>query len=128
MQRRAPRRPVERAAQRLSIDGEHALADGADVIEEGLEGPPEGGGAEQPEHPAERVVARQAILEAQKFPQQRLAVLGELGEVHAALRPADRGDQRDRQDVEQLVALRIAPTRVGDLSERVDQRHASSLR
>ena len=126
MQRRAARRPVEGAAQRLAVDGEHPVAGGAEIVEEGLEGAPEGGRIEQAEHPAEGVVARQAILQAQEFPQQRLAVLGELGEVDAALRAADRGDQRDRQDVEQLVPLRIAAPRVGDLSKRVDQRHASS--
>ena len=73
-------------------------------------------------------MAGQAILQAEEVPQQHLAVLGELGEVDAALRAADRGDQRDRQDVEQLVPLGIAPPRVGDLSKGVDQRHASSTK
>jgi hypothetical protein len=71
-------------------------------------------------------MARQAIPEAQEFPQQRRAVLGELGEVDAALRAAHRGDQRDRQDVEQFMPLRIPPPRVGNLSKRVDQGHGSS--
>ena len=71
-------------------------------------------------------MARQAILQAEEFPEQRLAVLGELGKVDAALRPADRRDKRDRQDVEQLVPLCIPPPRVRDLSERVDQGHVSS--
>ena len=128
VQRRAAGGAVEGAAQRLAVDGEHPVAGGAEVVEEGLEGAPEGRRIEQAEHPGEGVVARQAILQAQEFPQQRLAVLGELGEVDAALRAADRRDQRDRQDVEQLVPLRIAPPRVGDLSKRVDQGHASSIR
>jgi hypothetical protein len=71
-------------------------------------------------------VARQAVLQAEKLPEQRLAVLGELGEVHTALRAAHRRDQRDRQDVEQLVPPRVATPRVGDLPEGVNQRHASS--
>ena len=127
VQRRAARRPVEGAAQGLAVDGEHAVAGGAEVVEEGLEDTTEGSRIEQPEHPGEGIMARQAILQAEEFPQERLAVLGELGEVDAALGAADRGDQRDRQNVQQLVPLRVAPPRVGDLSKRVDQRHASSI-
>ena len=36
MQGRAPRRPVERAAQRLAVDGEHPVAHSAEVVEKGL--------------------------------------------------------------------------------------------
>ena len=127
VQRRAARGAVERAPQRLAVDGEHPVARRPEIVEEGLEAPREGGGVEQAEDAAEGVMARQAIPEAQEFPQQRLAVLGELGEVDAALRAADRGDQRDRQNVEQFMPLRIPPPRVGDSSERVDQGHVSSI-
>ena len=73
-------------------------------------------------------MAGQAIPEAEEFPEQRLAVLRELGEVDAALRAADRGDERDRKDVEQIVALGIASPRVGDPSKGVDQGHVSFFR
>lgn len=127
VQGRAARGAVEGAPQRLAVDGEHPVPGGAEFVEEGFERPHEGRRIEQAEHPAESVVARQAILQAQELPEQRLSVLGELGEVHAALGAADRRHQRDRQDVEQLKPLRIPPPRVRDLSKRVDQRHASSF-
>ena len=68
VQRRAARRPIEGAAQGLAVDREHAVAGGAEIIEEGLEGAAEGGRIEQPEHPAEGVVAWQAIPQAEEFP------------------------------------------------------------
>ena len=128
VERRAARGAIEGAAQRLAVDGEHPVAGGAEIVEEDLEGASEGDRIEQAEHAGEGVVAGQAILQAEEFPEQRLAVRGELGEVDAALRAADRGHQRDRQDVEQRVPLGIAPPRVGDLSKGVDQGHASSSR
>ena len=128
VERRAARGAIEGAAQRLAVDGEHPVAGGAEIVEEDLEGASEGGRIEQAEHAGEGVVAGQAILQAEEFPEQRLAVRGELGEVDAALRAADRGHQRDRQDVEQRVPLGIAPPRVGDLSKGVDQGHVSSSR
>ena len=106
--------------------GEHPVAGGAEIVEEDLEGASEGDRIEQAEHAGEGVVAEQTILQAEEFPEPRLAVRGELGEVDAALRAADRGHQRDRQDVEQRVPLGIAPPRVGDLSKGVDQGHMSS--
>jgi len=127
VQGRAARGAVEGAAQRLAVDGEDPVARRPEVVEEGLEAAREGGGVEQAEDAAEGVVARQAVLQAQEFPQERLPILRELREVHAALRPADRRHQRDRQDIEQLVALRIPPPRVGDLSKRVDQSHGFLL-
>ena len=72
-------------------------------------------------------MARQAILEAQELPQQRLPIHGELGEVDAALCATDRRHQRDRQDVQQLVPLRIAAPRVGNLPQTVDQTCHRSL-
>ena len=104
VQGRAAGRPVEGPAQRLAVDGEHPVAPGAEVIEEGLEDTAEGGRIEQAEDSAERVVARQPILQAQEFAEQRLTVIGELREVHTTLRAADRRHQRDRRNVQQPVA------------------------
>jgi hypothetical protein len=73
-------------------------------------------------------VARQAFLQAQEFPQKRLAVLGEVREIDATLRAADRGHQRDRQDAEQFSPLGVPPPRVGDLPKRLDQRCHRLLR
>ena len=96
MQRRAAGGAIEGAPQRLAVDGEHAVAGGAEIVEKGLEGAGEGRRIEQPEHPAEGVVARQAILQAQEFPQQRLAVLGEFREVDAALRAQTEATARSQ--------------------------------
>ena len=81
---RAARGAVERAPERLAVDGEHPVARRPEVVEEGFERPPEGGRVEQPEHPTEGVVARQSVLQAQEFPKERLAILGELGKVRSA--------------------------------------------
>jgi hypothetical protein len=115
VQGRARRRPVEEALQRLAVDGEHPLAARGQVVEKRPEGLPEGGRVEQADDAADRVVARQTVLQAQEFLQERLAILGELSEVDATLGATDRGDERDRQIVEQRVPLRIPPPRVGDL-------------
>ena len=91
LQRRAARRAVEGAPQRLAVDRQHPRTVGTEVAKERLEGPPEGLRFEQVEDPAERVMAGQAVLQPQEFPQQWLPVAGEFGEIHATLRPADRG-------------------------------------
>lgn len=124
LQRRAARRAVEGAPQRLAVDRQHPRTVGTEVAKERLEGPSEGLRFEQAEDPAERVMAGQAVLQPQEFPQQRLPVAGEFGEIHATLPPADRGHQRDRQDIEQVMAPRIAPARVGHGAEdRVQRGH-----
>jgi hypothetical protein len=112
----------------LARDGEHAVTVDAEVVGKGLEGAGKAGRVEQPAHPAEDVVARQALLQAQEFPQKRLAVLGEVREIDATLRAADRGHQRARQDVEQRVPLGVPPPRGGELPKLLDQRCHRLLR
>ena len=114
MQGRAPRRPVERAAQRLAVDGEHPVAHSAEVVEKGCEGASEGGGIEQPEHPGEGVVAGQAILQAEEFPQQHLAVLDELAKSTQLSAPQTERPTRS-PECRAARAAGIAPPRIGDL-------------
>jgi hypothetical protein len=49
VQGRAAGGAVEGAPERLAVDGEHPVAGGPEVVEEGLEAPCEGGRVEQPE-------------------------------------------------------------------------------
>ncbi len=121
MQRRAARRTVERPAQGLAINCQNPQAIGAKVFQEGLEGTAKGLRVQQPEQPAEGVMTGQAILKAQKFPEQVLPVLGKLGKVNATLGPADRGHQRNHQKVQKRMALRIPRPRVGNLAKDRDQ-------
>jgi len=122
MQRRAVRRAVEGAAQRLAVDGQHPRPVRPKIGQKCVKRTPEGLRIEQPEHPREGVVARQAVLQPQEFPQQRRAVPRELREVHATLRPAHRRHQRDGQDVQQIMSPRVAAPRVRHLPENRDQR------
>jgi hypothetical protein len=66
----------------------------------------EGGRIEQPEHPAEGVVAGDAVLQPQELPQQALLRAAKQRHLRCALRAAQRGGQRDDQKLHQLV-LRI---------------------
>jgi hypothetical protein len=64
VQGRAAGGAVERPAQGLAVDRQHPGPLGPEVVEERLEGAAERLRIEQPEDAAERVVARQAILQA----------------------------------------------------------------
>jgi len=59
-------------------------------------------------------VARNTVLQPQKFPEQILAVGGEVGKIRTMLRPAHRRRQRDGQNFQQIMALGIARPRIGD--------------
>lgn len=121
MQRRAARRAVEGPPQGLAIDGDDPGPIGPEVAQERLEGPPEGLRVQKPEHPAEPVMARQAILRIEKLPQKHHPVLGELGKVHTAFRAAHRSHKGNRQDVEKVMPLRVPGPGIGQVPEDRDQ-------
>ena len=66
-------------------------------------------------------MAGQAILKAQKFPQEKLPVLGKFGKVHATLRAANRSNQRNCQQIEQLMPLRIPRPGVRNPTQNLQQ-------
>jgi hypothetical protein len=75
MQRRRPARGIDRSPQRLAIDGDHRLAGrrrafaerGGKAGHEATESLLEDRGIEKAKNPAERIVARHAVLKPQKF-------------------------------------------------------------
>ena len=67
-------------------------------------------GIEQTKDPAERVVARRAMLQGQKTAQERFLVLGELG--HRALPATQNRAQRNHQNFQQIVPTGIARARI----------------
>src|SRR4051794_30530730 len=83
MQRRLAAGRVERAAQDLAVDRDDTLSGFGEPRHEALKAGAELIGIEQTKDPAERVVARRAMLQGQKTAQERFLVLGELG--HRAL-------------------------------------------
>src|SRR4051794_19823134 len=58
------------------------------------------------------VMAWQPARQFEELAEQRLAVAGKVGEINAALRAANRGDQRDCQHIKQFVAPGIARARI----------------
>ena len=105
-----PALAIEAAPGGLAVDGDDRTAPdlpgkrGDEAAEAGLECVR----VEQPEDPRERVVARNAALQAQKTPQQRLLGASEQGHVDASFGAAQGRRQRDQQDLQQIVALGAA--------------------
>ena len=120
VQRRASAGRLERAAQRLAVEGHDAgavcpgggigpgpgsvVAPGAgEGDHEAAEGGFEGCGVEGLEHPAEGVVAGRAVGEADEATQHGQLGPREGGDVDAGPGAAQRGRQRDQQDLVQRV-------------------------
>src|SRR6202140_3506308 len=95
------------AAQGLAIDGHHpgklepvGLGKGR---HEAAEREFEGLRLEQAEPPAERIVARDAMLQPKEKPQQPFLRMPEVRHIRARLRSAQRRRQRDEQHLQQIV-------------------------
>lgn len=114
MQRRGSASLIERPPDGLAVQGNDAsgLRGGlGELGHEALEGGMERRRVQQAEQARERVMARDAVLQAQHLAEQPLFGEAELGHVHAALRPADAGRDRDEQHLNEVVAS-IADARV----------------
>lgn len=113
--RRALGSGVEGAPQRLAIDRHHAFAG----LSHGLRELPEAGGKrvriQKPKHPAEGVMARNAVLERQELLEQVLPIGREIGKIGAMLGAANRRRQADRQHLQNFVALGVACSRIGNV-------------
>src|SRR3954468_16168301 len=105
VQRRLGAGRVEGAAQDLTIDRDDTLGGFGEPRHEALKAGAELVGIEQTKDPAERVVARRAMLQGQKTAQERFLVLGELG--HRALPATQNRAQRNHQDFQQIVPLPV---------------------
>jgi hypothetical protein len=101
--------------QRLAVDCHHALDGLGKALHAGQEGGVEPLGIEQAERPAEGVVARDAMVQAQELPQERLLRLPEQRHVRAVLAAAEHRAERDDQQLVQVVtgirAARVVNTR-----------------
>ena len=115
MQWSSPCAAVERAAGGLAVDRHHLLDPGG----EGCHEPPEASlkrlGVEQAEQAGEGVVTGDAARQAHEATEQRRLGLAEQGHVDARLRARQRRAQRDQQDLQQIVALRVARARIGQI-------------
>ena len=72
---------------------------------------------EEPEQPAERVVARRAVLQFQEPAQELQLRSGEFRHVGAVFGAAQHSAQRDQQHFQQVVACRVAGARVPQILE-----------
>ncbi len=77
-------------------------------------------GIEQPEHPAERVMAGDPVPQAKELPRERLLGRAEQRHVRAILAAAQHGAERDQKQFVQVVAG-IIPPRVSDFGKTGDE-------
>jgi len=108
MQRRLGAGGVKGAAHHFAINGDHALAGFREAGHELLKAGPELIRIEQPEHPTERVVARQPFFQFQVPAQEPLLGLGK----HRRLAAAQDRAQRDEQYLVQIVQSGVARARI----------------
>jgi preprotein translocase subunit SecD len=109
---------VEGAARALAVDRHHALDARGERHQIAGEASLEGRGIEQAKDAREGVMARDATRQAQKAPQQRLLRAAEDRHVDAALAAGQAREQRDHDDVVELVAPRVAGPRIVELGEK----------
>src|SRR4051812_42878459 len=108
MQRRGSRRSVKGAPQGLTVERHHTRPALGKVAHERQKAGVELLWIEQPEHPRDRVVAGNAVLQGQELAQERLFSLSEQGHVRAVLAPAQHGAQGNHQDGVQIVKPGVA--------------------
>src|SRR3954451_22712932 len=108
MQRRGSRRSVKGAPQGLTVERHHTRPALGKVAHERQKAGVELLWTEQPEHPRDRVVAGNAVLQGQELAQERLFSLSEQGHVRAVLAPAQHGAQGNHQDGVQIVKPGVA--------------------
>jgi hypothetical protein len=127
MQRRGRARPVERASHRLAVDRDDALAGLGKPPHEAEKPAMESRWVEQPEHPAEGVVARDAMLQPQKLLQERAFRPAKKRHVRAVLPAAQHRTQRDHQNLVQQMPLGVAGSRIVEILENlINPRHGTA--
>src|SRR3954470_23404838 len=102
--------PLAASKERRSVDRDDALGGFGEPRHEALKAGAELVGIEPTQDPAERDVARRAMLQGQKTAQERFLVLGELG--HRALPATQNRAQRNHQDFQQIMPTGIAAARI----------------
>ena len=95
MQSRAAGGSVKGMAQRLTVDRHHPFGGLREALHEIQEAGVALDRIEQPQHPAEGVVARDAVAQAQELPQKRLLRPAEQRHIGAVLAATQHRAQRD---------------------------------
>jgi len=120
VQRRLACGPVEGAPQCFAVNRHHALQGFGKALHEAGEAGLKRRGVEKPEHPAEGVVARDAVPQTQELPQERRLDLAKQRHVRTVLAAGQHGAERDQQQFMQVMAGVILP-RVNDLGKAGDE-------
>src|SRR5215213_4584963 len=103
MQRRLARGTIERAPQRLAVNGHHAPQALSEALHEAGEAGLERLRVKQAEYPAEGVMAGRAMTQAQKLAQVRRFDLSEQRHVRAILAARQQSAERNHQQLMQIV-------------------------
>jgi hypothetical protein len=98
--------------QGFAVDRDDAFASLGEPRHEGLKACAEALGIELTEDTAERIVAREAAGEREKFAQECLLLLREIRHIHARLAPAEERAKRNQQQFMQIMPPRIARARI----------------
>ena len=120
VQRRFPGRAVERTPQALAVNRYHTLQTLGEALHEAHETGLERLGIEPAEHPAEGVVAGDAVLQTQELAQERPFGPAKGLHVGAVFATAQHAAEGDDQNLVKVVADVILPG-VGDLGETRDE-------
>ncbi len=124
MQRRGASAAFVGATQRLAIDGNDAGKLDLVGLGEGGREPPksllERFRIQCSQHPAEGVVARDAVLQSQKLPQRLLLGPGKQSHVRGAVPPTQCRSKRDDDDIEQIV-IGVGRPRIRQVSEDLSE-------
>ena len=111
------------AAQRLAINGYHALHAPAGSAQPRKAGALQGLGVQAPEHPRKGVVRGDARGQAQEARKPVAVGLAELGHLHPVVCAADGGAQGDGEQIDEVVSARALHAGVGDALEVLEQAH-----
>lgn len=112
MQRRFAAGPIERSVRNLAVDRDDPLARGGELRHEPPEARTKLVRVEQPQHPAERVVAGRPVLQSEELTQESLLRLRKLSHVDRPLPPTQHRAQRDHENIQELVTTRVAGPRI----------------
>ena len=107
--------PVERPPGGLAVDRHHLPDPRGERRDEAAEAGLERCGVEQAEQARERVVAGDATRQGEEPTQERLLRSPEFRHVDARLGTGQYRSQRDQHQLKQIVALRIARARIGQI-------------
>ena len=112
VRRRPLRCLLERLPQHLAVHRHHLAETIRPVLRQAQQRLLQAGRGQQLEHPRERVVARNPVLQRHELPQPGLAGASVVLHVDARAPAREHRQQRDRQQLVEVVALGVAAPRV----------------